>query len=221
MILLENEVTQDTTETIDNVDAQVPVAAPEAPATEKPVRNQKITSDRNNKGGKPQSRERTTTVPGYDEKLVEIKRISKTTKGGRSMRFSVLVVVGNKKGSVGYGIGKSIEIPTAIKKAIKNAHKNLIQVRITKRGTIYHENVGKAGAASVLLKPAPKGTGIIAGGSIRDVVELVGLHDIYTKSLGSNNANNVIRATIKGLQTQLTPKTVAELRSKKEPKGSN
>lgn len=212
MIILEDKVTE----------GQEEAVQPQVEATTTSPENKvakSITANPQTKKGGPNfkpngPRERLTTVPGYEEKLVEIKRISKTTKGGRSMRFSVLVVVGNKKGSVGFGIGKSIEIPTAIKKAIKNAHKNLVQVRVTKRGTIYHENVGKAGAAQVLLKPAPKGTGIIAGGSIRDVVELVGLHDIYTKSLGSNNANNVIRATIKGLQTQLTPNTVAALRSK-------
>lgn len=123
---------------------------------------------------------------GFSEKVVQIKRISKTTKGGRSMRFSAIVVIGDKKGKVGFGKGKSIEVPDAIKKAIKNANNNIHHVKMTKRGTIYHEYIGRLGASKVLIKPAPEGTGIIAGGSVRAVMELAGYSDIYTKVLGSS-----------------------------------
>lgn len=152
---------------------------------------------------------------GFIEKVVQIKRISKTTKGGRNMRFSALVVIGNKKGDVGFGMGKSIEVPDAIKKALKNANNNIHHVRINKNGTVYHENFGKHGAGKILVKPAPKGTGIIAGGPVRAVVELAGYHDIYTKSMGSSTPINVIRATINGLVNQYTPTEIAKLREKK------
>lgn len=151
---------------------------------------------------------------GFEEKVVSIKRISKTTKGGRSMRFSALVVVGDKKGTVGFGMGKSIEVPDAIKKAIKNANNNLIKVKMNKNGTVYHEILGRHGAGKVLIKPAPKGIGIIAGGPVRAVIELAGFHDIYTKCQGSNTPVNVIRATINGLENQMSPKEIAKLRDK-------
>lgn len=160
------------------------------------------------------NKKQSLTPPGFEEKVVQVKRISKTTKGGRSMRFSVLVVIGNKKGQIGFGMGKSIEVPDAIQKAIKNAALNIFDVKITKNGTLFHENVGKHGAGKVLIKPAPRGTGIIAGGAVRAVVELAGYHDIYTKSQGSNTPINVIRATINGLTSQLTPSDVQKLRSK-------
>ncbi len=151
---------------------------------------------------------------GFEEKVVKIKRISKTTKGGRSMRFSALVVVGDRKGTVGFGMGKSIEVPDAIKKAIKNANNNLIKVKINKNGTVYHETLGHHGAGKVLIKPAPKGIGIIAGGPVRAVIELAGYSDIYTKSQGSKTPINVIRATMHGLESQMSPKDVARLRDK-------
>jgi small subunit ribosomal protein S5 len=160
------------------------------------------------------NKKQSLTPPGFEEKVVQVKRISKTTKGGRSMRFSVLVVIGNKKGQIGFGMGKSIEVPDAIQKAIKNAASNIFDVKITKNGTLFHENIGKHGAGKVLIKPAPRGTGIIAGGAVRAVVELAGYHDIYTKSQGSNTPINVIRATINGLTSQLTPSDVQKLRSK-------
>jgi len=160
------------------------------------------------------NRRQSLTPPGFEEKVVQIKRISKTTKGGRSMRFSALVVIGNKKGQIGFGMGKSIEVPDAIQKAIKNAVSNILDVKITKNGTLFHENIGKHGAGKVLVKPAPRGTGIIAGGAVRAVVELAGYQDIYTKSKGSNTPINVIRATIKALTSQLTPGEVQRLRSK-------
>jgi len=151
---------------------------------------------------------------GFEEKVVKIKRISKTTKGGRSMRFSALVVIGDRKGTVGFGMGKSIEVPDAIKKAIKNANNNLIKVKINKNGTVYHETLGHHGAGKVLIKPAPKGIGIIAGGPVRAVIELAGYSDIYTKSQGSKTPINVIRATMHGLESQMSPKDVARLRDK-------
>ncbi len=151
---------------------------------------------------------------GFEEKVVAIKRISKTTKGGRSMRFSALVVVGDKNGSVGFGMGKSIEVPNAIKKAIKNARNNMVKVTMTKKGSIFHDVQGKAGAGKVLLKPAKEGTGLIAGGAIRAVIELAGYKDIYTKNLGKNTPQNMIQATMNGLKSQLTPEEVANARDK-------
>jgi small subunit ribosomal protein S5 len=153
-----------------------------------------------------------TAVLGFEEKVVKTKRISKTTKGGRRMRFSVLVVVGNKKGQVGIGLGKATEIPNAIRKAIKNAHKSVVSVLMNKRHTLYHEITGKCGASKVLLKPAPDGTGIIAGGVIRAVVELAGYKDIYTKNKGSNASINMAYATINGLTKQRSPSEVLRLR---------
>lgn len=156
-----------------------------------------------------------TPIDGFAEKVVAIKRISKTTKGGRNMRFSVLVVIGDKKGQVGFGMGKSVEIPVAMKKASKNARNNITKVTMNKRGTIYHDTIGKSCAAKVLLKPAPEGTGIVAGGAIRAVIELAGYKDVYTKNLGKNTAVNMIRATINGLASQKTPAYVASMRDKK------
>ncbi len=150
----------------------------------------------------------------YEERIVKINRISKTTKGGRNLRFSALVVVGNRKGKVGFGIAKALEVPNAIKKALRAAEKNVRQVAINKHGTIYHEIIGRSGAARVLLKPAPSGTGIIAGGPIRAIIELAGYTDIYTKNLGKNTPVNMISATLDGIDRQLTPKEVARLRDK-------
>lgn len=150
----------------------------------------------------------------FEEKIVNIKRISKTTKGGRVMRFSALVIIGDKKGTVGFGMGKSNEVPDAIKKAIKNANNNLFTIKMNKRGTVYHEVIGKHGASKILLKPAPTGKGIVAGGAARAVVELAGFQDVYTKSLGSNSPINVIRATINGLTQQFSPSEIAKARDK-------
>lgn len=142
------------------------------------------------------------------EERIKIKRISKTTKGGRHMRFSALAIVGDHNGKVGYGIGKANETPNAIKKAIKNARKNLTKVEINKKGTLYHEILGRKGASKVLIKPAPEGTGIIAGSVIRDVLELAGYKDIYTKNLGSNSPLNMVTAVVEGLKHQHTPKQI-------------
>ncbi len=148
------------------------------------------------------------------EKVVSIKRVTKVVKGGRHMRFSALVVVGDGNGHVGAGIGKAVEIPEAIRKGKEDAIKKLVSVPVDENGTIPHDYVGKFGSASVLLKKAPEGTGVIAGGPARSVIELAGIKNIRTKSLGSNNKQNVVLATINGLAELKTPEEVAKLRGK-------
>ncbi|MCL2018641.1 MAG: 30S ribosomal protein S5 [Oscillospiraceae bacterium] len=147
------------------------------------------------------------------ERVVNIKRVSKTVKGGRVMKISALVVVGDGKGVVGFGMGKSNEVPDAIRKGIEDAKKNLVEITI-KNSTIPHEIVGKYGAAAVLLKPAPEGTGVIAGGPVRAVMEMAGVRNIRTKSLRSNNPCNVVRATVQGLLTVRDAEAVAAVRGK-------
>ncbi len=149
-----------------------------------------------------------------NEKVVSIKRVTKVVKGGRHMRFSALVVVGDGNGHVGAGIGKAIEIPEAIRKGKEDAIKKLVSVPVDENGTIPHDYTGKFGSASVLLKKAPEGTGVIAGGPARSVIELAGIRNIRTKSLGSNNKQNVVLATIEGLSKLKTPEEVAKLRGK-------
>lgn len=148
------------------------------------------------------------------EKVVTIKRVTKVVKGGRTFRFSALVVVGDGNGHVGVGIGKAMEIPNAIQKGIEDAKKNLIFVERNEADSIYHEFVGEFGSARVLLKPAKEGTGVIAGGPARAVLELAGIRNIRTKSLGSNNKKNVVHATLEGLANLKTPSEVAKLRGK-------
>ncbi|MFK5882407.1 MAG: 30S ribosomal protein S5 [Sulfurospirillum sp.] len=134
----------------------------------------------------------------FEEVIVNIGRVTKVVKGGRRFRFTALVVIGNKKGLVGYGFGKAKEVPNAIKKAVDDAFKNIMEVNV-KGSTIAHDVEVKFNASRILLKPASEGTGIIAGGATRPVVELAGIKDILTKSLGSNNPSNVVRATLKAL----------------------
>lgn len=148
------------------------------------------------------------------DKVVTIKRVTKVVKGGRTFRFAALVVVGDEKGHIGVGLGKATEIPDAIKKGKEDAIKNLIYVERNKDDSIYHEMIGKFGSSTVLLKPAPEGTGVIAGGPARAVLELAGIRNIRTKSLGSNNKKNVVNATIQGLSLITTPENVARLRGK-------
>jgi len=148
----------------------------------------------------------------FNEKVVTIKRVTKVVKGGRNFRFTALVVVGDGNGHVGYGLGKALEIPEAIRKGIEDAKKNLIFVPRNEHDSIPHDFLGKFGSASVLLKSAAEGTGVIAGGPARAVLELAGIRNIRTKSLGSNNKNNVVAATIEGLKSLKTPEQVAKLR---------
>lgn len=149
-----------------------------------------------------------------NDKVVAIKRVTKTVKGGRNMRFTALVVVGDGNGHVGAGLGKAVEIPEAIRKGKEDAVKKLVTVALDENNSIPHDNTGKFGSSSVLLKRSPEGTGIIAGGPARAVVELAGVKNIRTKSLGSNNKQNVVLATIEGLKGVVSPEAVAKKRGK-------
>ncbi len=151
---------------------------------------------------------------GLEDRVVAIKRVTKVVKGGRNMRFSALVVVGDKNGHVGAGLGKAAEIPEAIRKGKEDAEKHMISVARTDYNSITFDNLGKFGGAQVLLKRAPEGTGVISGGAARAVVELAGIQNIRTKSLGSNNKQNVVFATLAALKGLKTPEEVARLRGK-------
>ena len=152
-----------------------------------------------------------TVEPEFEERVVTINRVTKVVKGGRRYRFAALVVIGDKKGNVGFGTGKANEVPDAIKKAVENAKKNMITVSTVKT-TIPHEVTGVYGAGRVFLAPAAEGTGVIAGGPVRAVVELAGISDILSKSLGSSTPINVVRATIEGLKSLETVEQIAARR---------
>ena len=151
-----------------------------------------------------------------EEKVVYINRVAKVVKGGRRFSFSALVVVGDKNGHVGAGLGKASEVPDAIKKAIQAANKNLITVPLVEGRTIPHEVVGRSGAARVMLKPAKEGTGVIAGGSVRAILDLAGVRDVVSKSLGARTKLNMAEAAMNGLRSMRTIEEVAQLRGKKE-----
>ncbi len=157
--------------------------------------------------------QRNEQVSEFKEKLVAVNRVSKTVKGGRNMRFSALMVVGDEKGRVGCGMGKAVEIPEAIRKGTEDAKKQMIAVPLNGT-TIPHEVVGVYGTARVKMMPAPEGTGVIAGGPVRDVLDACGIKNIVTKSIGSNNKINVVRATLEGLSQMRSAEQVAKLRGK-------
>ena len=152
-------------------------------------------------------------APEFIEKVVYLNRVSKTVKGGRVMKFSALVVVGDGKGTVGYGLGKAAEVSEAILKGIADAKKNMVKVSLV-GSTIPHDVIGIFGAGTVLLKPAPEGTGVIAGGAVRAVMEAVGIHNITARCLRSNNPQNVVKAAMAGLTSLRTPEQVAAIRGK-------
>ncbi|WP_445666783.1 30S ribosomal protein S5 [Fodinibius sp. AD559] len=154
----------------------------------------------------------TPTNLNLEEKLVHINRVSKVVKGGRRFSFNAIVVVGNKDGVVGHGLGKANEVSDAIQKGFDNAKKNLIRVPMTKTGSIYHTITGKEGAGEVLLRPASEGTGVIAGGPVKALLDIAGLQNILTKSVGSSNPHNMVKATYNGLKNLTDPFEVAERR---------
>ncbi len=153
--------------------------------------------------------------PEFADRLVAINRVSKTVKGGKRFGFAALVVVGDQKGRVGYGKGKAREVPEAIRKATEQAKRQMIRVPLREGRTLHHDMNGRHGAGKVVMRAAPAGTGIIAGGPMRAVFEMLGVHDVVSQSLGSQNPYNMIRATIDGLQSQTSPRQVAQRRGKK------
>ena len=178
--------------------------------------NSKARTDKRNNNNRRPRRNNNNTKPKTDleEKVIDIKRVTKVVKGGRQFRFSATVVVGNRKGKVGLGIGKAKEMPDAVKKATQAANRNLINVELIDNRTISHEIIQKEGAVRVMLKPATEGTGVKAGGPVRDVLELAGVKDVLSKCLGSRTKINMARATLNALANQKSPEHVARLRGK-------
>ena len=179
----------------------------------KNFRGQKNSSQRGGrKFDKNKKERREPVVKEFEERVVAINRVSKTVKGGRRMKFSALVVIGNKKGKFGFSTGKSGEVPDAIKKAVDKAKRNTYVIHLTKAGSLTHEVIGEFGATKVFLKPAPEGTGIIAGGTVRAILELSGVRNVYSKVYGSRTPINAVRATINALNSLKSYKGVLELR---------
>ena len=169
-------------------------------------------AERNNQRGNRREREET---PEFSDRLVAINRVSKTVKGGKRFGFAALVVVGDQKGRVGFGKGKAKEVPEAIRKATEQAKRQMIRVPLREGRTLHHDMEGRYGAGKVVMRSAPQGTGIIAGGPMRAVFEMLGLQDVVAKSIGSQNPYNMIRATLNGLQKESSPRMVAQRRGKK------
>ncbi|MFN3664490.1 30S ribosomal protein S5 [Yoonia sp.] len=167
----------------------------------------------NNRGGNRRNREEQT--PEFADRLVAINRVSKTVKGGKRFGFAALVVVGDQKGRVGFGKGKAKEVPEAIRKATEQAKRQMIRVALRDGRTLHHDIEGRHGAGRVVMRTAPAGTGIIAGGPMRAVFEMLGVQDVVSKSIGSQNPYNMIRATMDGLQKEQSPRNVAQRRGKK------
>lgn len=167
----------------------------------------------NNRGGNRRNREEAT--PEFADRLVAINRVSKTVKGGKRFGFAALVVVGDAKGRVGFGKGKAKEVPEAIRKATEQAKRQMIRVALKDGRTLHHDVEGRHGAGKVIMRTAPQGTGIIAGGPMRAVFEMLGVQDVVSKSLGSQNPYNMIRATMDGLTKEQSPRNVAQRRGKK------
>ena len=184
------------------------------PAVENDVNNEIVKDEKKFRKDRRERRERKPREDSeFDKVLVSVRRVTKVVKGGRTMRFSAVVVVGDRKGDVGIGTGKAKEVPSAIDKATLQAKTNMVKINIV-NGTIPHETIGKYGTSKVLMLPAKEGTGIIAGGSSRAVIELAGIKDIVTKIHGSTNKINCVRATLKGLSSIRTVEEVARLRGK-------
>lgn len=186
-------------------------AETQAAPSEKPQR-----APRDRRERRPFKKDRRLEVKEYEERVVAINRVSKTVKGGRRMKFSALVVIGNSKGKYGFGTGKSGEVPEAIKKSVDKAKRNTYILHMSGAGSIAHEVIGKFGATRVFLKPAPEGTGVIAGGPVRAILELAGIRNVYSKVYGSRTPINIIRATHDALSQLKSYKAVKALRSKEE-----
>ena len=169
-------------------------------------------AERDNRRGNRRDREET---PEFADRLVAINRVSKTVKGGKRFGFAALVVVGDQKGRVGFGKGKAKEVPEAIRKATEQAKRQMIRVPLKEGRTLHHDMYGRHGAGKVVMRTAPEGTGIIAGGPMRAVFEMLGIKDVVSKSVGSQNPYNMIRATIDGLKKEQSPRSVAQRRGKK------
>ena len=187
----------------------------ESVVTEEKQDNKDRKNERRNNNRRPRRNNNSRPKSDLEEKTIDINRVTKVVKGGRQMRFSATVVVGNRKGKVGLGTGKAKEMPDAVRKARDAAAKNLINVELIDNRTISHDIIMKVGAVKVMLKPAAEGTGVKAGGPVRDVLELAGVKDVLSKSLGSSTKINMARATLKALAEQKSPAHVAELRGKK------